>query len=272
MNNNETITERQQRELEYHREHARLNKEILEKPVNFDVIFNKNRRWWNASWEMYTYLLNKGLKGKNVLVMGCGFGDDAFRLSKAGANVKGFDLSPESLLIARKLAEKENLDIEFQEMPAEQLKYDDDYFDIVVARDILHHVEIPLSISEIRRVSKPGAIFCFNEVYSHSITDKIRNSDFVDKWLYPKMVGFVYEGKKPYITEDERKLTEKDINQLLSSMLEPEIKKYFNFIVTRIIPDKFLALRKLDRILLIILSPISYILGGRVLVGGVLKK
>jgi len=272
VNSKETITERQRRELEYHREQAELHKGILEHSFSFDVVLNKKRRWWNAHWEMYTYLLSKELQGKNVLVIGCGFGQDALYLSKAGANVKAFDLSPESIFIARELAGREDLEIEFQEMPAERLDYDNDYFDIVVARDILHHVNIPESIREILRTSKPGAIFCFNEVYSHSITDTIRRSNFVDKWLYQKMTKFVYEGEKPYITEDERKLTEKDVSIFLSLMLEPEINKYFNFIVTRILPDKHLALSKLDRLMLILLSPISYVLGGRVLVGGVLKK
>jgi len=46
--------------------------------------------------------------------------------------------------------------------------YENDYFDIIVARDILHHIEIPESVSEIIRVSKSGAVFCFNEVYSDS--------------------------------------------------------------------------------------------------------
>ena len=197
----ETMTERQKRELEYHREHAELHKNILEKPFSFDVVTNDNRRWWNAHWEMYTYLMSKNLRCKNVLVIGCGFGDDALYLSKCGANVKAFDLSPESLFIARELSIREKLDVEFQEMPAEKLKYADNYFDIVVARDILHHVDIPESISEIVRVSKPGAIFCFNEVYSHSITDRVRHSSFVEKWLYPKMTKFVYGEQKPYITE-----------------------------------------------------------------------
>ncbi len=272
MNEIEPMTERQQRELEYHKEHAKSHKDILEKPFSFDVVTNDNRRWWNAHWEMYTYLISKNLNGKNVLVIGCGFGDDALYLSKCGANVKAFDLSPESLFIAQELSLREGLDIEFQEIPAENLDYTDNYFDIVVARDILHHVDIPESISEIIRVSKPGAIFCFNEVYSHSVTDRIRHSSFVENWLYPKMVRFVYKNKKPYITEDERKLTELDVKAFINTMEKPEVKKYFNFIVTRIIPDKYLFLRKLDRILLMILSPISSILGGRVLVAGELKK
>ena len=271
-NNIESMTERQKHELEYHRDVAELHKDFLKKSFSFDVVTNKNRRWWNAHWEMYTYLLSKDLKGKNVLVVGCGLGSDALDLAKCGADVKAFDLSPESLFIARKLSAKEGLDIEYQEMSAEKLNYENNYFDIVVARDILHHVDIPESINEIIRVSKPGAIFCFNEVYTHSILDRIRHSNFVENWLYPKMVNFVYNGEKPYITEDERKLTEKDIEALIAIMIRPEIKKYFSFIITRIIPDKYLALRKLDRALLIILSPISYILGGRVLVAGKLKK
>ena len=44
MINNEDLTERQLREMEYHKEHADLNKEILERPFSFDVIFNKKRR------------------------------------------------------------------------------------------------------------------------------------------------------------------------------------------------------------------------------------
>jgi len=272
MNDKESMTERQKRELEYHRVHAELYKDILEQPFSFDVITNENRRWWNAHWEMYTYLMSKNLRGKNVLVIGCGFGADALYLSKCGANVKAFDLSPESLFIAQELSVRENLDIEFQETPAEKLNYADNYFDIVVARDILHHVDIPESISEVIRVSKSGAIFCFNEVYSHSITDRIRHSSFVENWLYPKMTKFVYGEQKPYITEDERKLTEIDVKVFIAMMKRPEIHKYFNFVVTRIIPDKYLSLRKLDRALLIVLSPISFILGGRVLVAGELKK
>ena len=272
MDDMEQLTERQQRELEYHREHAKQHMALLEKPVNFSIVLSEDRRWWNASWEMYTYLRNKDIKGKNVLVVGCGFGDDALFLAKCGANVKAFDLSPESLLIAGKRAEKEDLDIEFKEMPAEKLEYENDFFDFVIARDILHHVDIPKSMNEILRISKPGAIFCFNEVYSHSITHRIRYSNFVDKWLYPKLVNFVYAGNKPYITEDERKLTEQDINVIAASMAKPEMEKYFNFFIGRLLPDKWFFLVKLDRLLLYLLSPIAKFLGARVLIAGTLKK
>ena len=51
-----------------------------------------------------------------------------------------FDLSPDSFAIA--LAQFEHLDIAFAEMAAETLDYEDDFFDAIVARDILHHVDV----------------------------------------------------------------------------------------------------------------------------------
>ncbi|WP_264696321.1 class I SAM-dependent methyltransferase [Candidatus Nitrosacidococcus sp. I8] len=53
--------------------------------------------------------------------MGCGFDDDALRLAKLSARVSAFDLSPDSLEIAKALALKEELEIDFREMLAERM-------------------------------------------------------------------------------------------------------------------------------------------------------
>lgn len=271
QDSNLELTDRQQRELDYHREYAEDNREMLNEPFNFDVVESGPRRWWNQYWAMFTYLLNKDLTGKNVLVIGCGFGEDALNLAKAGANVKAFDLSPESVEISRQRAAKEGLDIEFRQMVAEKLDYEDNYFEVIVARDILHHVEIPAAFNEIMRVSKPGGILCFNEIYSHSLLHRIRYSKFIDQWLYPKMISFVHGSDKPYITEDEERLTEKEVNLLLSKMGSIEEKQYFNAVITRLIPDRFPLLSKIDHKILGLLSPIAHTLGSRVLIGGVIK-
>lgn len=214
---------------------------------------------------MYEYIVNCDLKDKRVLVVGCGFGDDALRLAKLGAKVSAFDLSPDSLEIAGALASREGLDILFEEMPAEKMLYEDDTFDYIVSRDILHHVDIPRTMREIVRVAKPGAIFVVNEIYSHSITDKIRHSTLVEKVLYPKMQRIIYGPGKPYITEDERKLSESDLSEIMKP-LEPRLfTKYFNFLVTRVIPDRFEKFAKADRLLLRLVHPIAHLLAGRVL-------
>ena len=269
---NTKLTERQQREFDYHKEHAKLHQSVLSSPFSWDVLKQPDSRWWNAYWGMYEYLVNCDLKDKRVLVVGCGFGDDALRLAKLGAKVSAFDLSPDSLQIAKALALREGLEIAFEEMPAEKMSYKDNSFDFILARDILHHVDIPNTMSEIVRVAKPDAIFLVNEIYSHSLTDKIRHSVLVEKVLYPKMRRLIYGPGKPYITEDERKLSESDLKQIMTPLQACLFTKYFNFLVTRVIPDRYETLAQLDRVLLCILHPIGHLLAGRVLFSARISK
>jgi ubiquinone/menaquinone biosynthesis C-methylase UbiE len=266
------FSERQQRELEYHRNRAAEHASILEKPYSWDILDNPSRRWWNGYWQMYAHLIRLNLKGQKVLVVGCGFGDDALRLAKLGAEVYAFDLSPESLMIARSLALREGLTVRFEEMAAESLRYDSDFFDCVVARDILHHVEIARAMREIARVSKRGASFVMYEVYSHSVTGHIRCSRLVESYIYPAMKRFIYGPGTPYITEDERKLTETDLANILKLLAAVDVERHFNVIVNRIVPEKFDALAKFDRFLLICARPFGRILTGRILLVGKVSK
>lgn len=262
---NTTLTERQQRERDYHREHARLHAGALAQPFSFAVLERPQRRWWNAYWSLYGYLSGCNLAGKDVLVVGCGFGDDALRLAKLGARVTAFDLSPDSLRIARALAAREKLAVQFDEMPAEHMRYADNTFDCVVCRDILHHVDIPATMQEIVRVARPGALFVADEIYSHSMTDRIRHAWLVERVLYPKMQRFIYGPAKPYITADERKLNERDLRLIQQPLGPLLLHKYFNFLVTRIVPDGIALLAKGDRIALCCLRPLAHLLAGRVL-------
>lgn len=266
------LTDRQRRELEYHREHAKNGEKLLHKPMSWDVLDNPARRWWNAYWRMFAYLLRSELPGRRVLVVGCGFGEDAIRLAKVGAKVSAFDLSNDSLAIARKLSEREGLDIAFDQMASEQLHYPDNSFDCILLRDILHHVDIHRTMRELVRVAKPNALVVINEIYSHSITERIRRSRVVERLLYPAMRRFIYGTTSPYITEDERKLTEVDLAEISSHLQSRDLNEYFNFLVTRIIPDRYAALAKFDRILLITLKPFGHLLGGRVLLSARVRK
>jgi ubiquinone/menaquinone biosynthesis C-methylase UbiE len=266
------LTERQQNELDYHKERAREHAGVLNNPFSWAVLENPSSIWWNAYWSMYAQLSSLDLKGKKVLVVGCGFGDDALRIAKLGADVYAFDLSPDSLSIAQQLAEREELSVSFKQMPAETLDYENDFFDVILARDILHHVDIPLAIAEIARVAKPGAVFVVNEIYSHSFTEKIRRSAFIEKFLYPRMQKLIYGPGKPYITEDERKLSESDMQIITGAIGKIEVKRYFNFLVNRVIPDRFDILCKLDRTLMIVLKPIGSLLAGRILLSGTISK
>ncbi|MCI0336592.1 MAG: class I SAM-dependent methyltransferase [Acidobacteria bacterium] len=269
---NTELTDRQQRELDYHREHAKEHRWILDSPFSWEVLQDPGKRWWNAYWEMYAYLAECDLKGKSVLIVGCGFGHDALLIAKLGASVSAFDLSPDSLQIARELAIREGLQIAFDEMPAEHMRYEDSTFDYIIAQDILHHVDIPRTMGEIVRVAKPNAVLVVNEIYSHSVTDKIRRSSLVKKVLYPRMQRLIYGPGKPYITEDERKLSELDLMEIIKPLQSIQFEKHFNFLVTRVVPHRFELLCKVDRLLLRLLQPIGRLLAGRVLFSACVSK
>lgn len=263
------LTDRQAREVAYHREHAKLHADMLGRPMDWAVLETPQRRWFNPYWRMWALLKEVDLRGKRVLVVGCGFGDDALRLAKLGAEVFAFDLSPDSLQLARQLAERERLQIDFRELPAESLDYPDKFFHVVVCRDILHHVDIPATVHELRRVSNPGAVWVVNEIYSHLWTERLRRSRFVEGWLYPKVQRVIYGPGRPYITADERKMNQRDM-ALVVDGLNVRHQLHFNFLVTRILPEMdFLA--RVDRALLAALRPLGALLAGRVIVVGVAR-
>jgi ubiquinone/menaquinone biosynthesis C-methylase UbiE len=264
------LSDRQLREVEYHKDHAAKSMaQGLSVPC--DLLAPHRRRWWNASWAMYTRLLKADLRGKNVLVPGCGFGEDAVRLARMGARVFAFDLSPDMLAVARELTRREGADVAFSQMPAERLDYADGFADCIVVRDVLHHVDITPAMRELTRVAAPGAMFLANEVYSHSFTDRIRYSWLVISRLYPQMVDYVYGGAKPYITADERKLNEADIRQVQTHLTNWRCE-YFSCLVTRLLPPTWTTLAKCDRLMLKALGPAAGLLAGRVLLTGHIGK
>ena len=268
----DNLTDRQRRELEYHKGHA-ASLPRADRPVNFNIVTSPKRRWWNAYWSVWTFLRDISLQGKRVLVVGCGAGDDALYFAKLGATVSAFDLSAEMLALGVQRAKQCGLSISFEQMPAEKMAYEANTFDLIFARDILHHVDIPATMEEVVRVSKPGTIFIMDEIYSHSITDVIRHSWIVEKLLYPKMTGFIYKGSKPYITEDERKMSEQDVARVTTRLSHVHIRNFYNMAVTRMLPDTFTTVAKLKfRIALMILGPLGRFGGGRIVLVGTLRK
>ena len=264
-------TDRQRREVEYHKSYA-ASLPNANQPINFDVVTSSSRRWWNGYWSMWRLLRGMPLQNMRVLVVGCGAGADALYFAKLGANVSGFDLSPDMLERAIHKAASNGLSVAFEKMPAEKLSYPSDTFDLVLAHDILHHVEIDLTMDEIVRVSKPGAVFVMNEIYSHSITDVIRRSWVVEKVLYPKMTRFIYKGEDPYITKDERKMSEHDVAKVTARLSRIANRRYYNMFVTRLVPDRFRILNILDRLALKFLGPLGGVVAGRVVLVGLLEK
>jgi len=96
-------------------------------------------------------------KGKRVLEIGCGIGTDGARFTREGAYYIGLDLSPRSVLLAKKNFEGRNLSAGLLVSDAESLPFRDGAFDYVYSCGVLHHTpDIGKAVAEIHRALRPG--------------------------------------------------------------------------------------------------------------------
>lgn len=94
---------------------------------------------------------------KRVLDVGCGNGYVLSKYAKEGAEVYGIDITPTAIQLCEKRFDYFELKGDFREANAEQLPFEDNYFDCVCSMGVLHHVpNTEKAISEIFRVLKPG--------------------------------------------------------------------------------------------------------------------
>lgn len=98
----------------------------------------------------------ESLKNKLVLNIGCGAGDEALMLSRAGATCFAMDITLPAAQAANSLLGKVGGGIGFQ-ADARHLPFPSGSIDFVYSSGVLHHsADIKKSISEIYRVLKPG--------------------------------------------------------------------------------------------------------------------
>lgn len=100
------------------------------------------------------------LRGKSVLCVGCGTGEECSYLAERGAKkVVGIDISANLIDYAKQSYPK----LEFQVMDMENIQFPDESFDYIYSSLTLHYVEDWVKpLKEIRRVLKPKGIFLFS--------------------------------------------------------------------------------------------------------------
>ena len=104
--------------------------------------------------------------GDHVLDVGCGTGDLALAAKTAvGASgtVYGIDPSPEMIARARRKADLNAMDVQFQTGVIEKLAFPDNEFDVVLISFVIHHLPgddlKAQGLAEVFRILRPGGRF-----------------------------------------------------------------------------------------------------------------
>ena len=137
-----------------------------------EKIIQANPLWTNMKYysierksrNVVTDWFSNNCKDKKVLDYCCGNGDDSFIIAGKGATeVIGIDLSQVSIDNCSQVALSEGLGdrTSFYVMDAEDLKFEDNYFDVITEYGVLHHLDLKKAYSELSRVLKPdGKCIC----------------------------------------------------------------------------------------------------------------
>lgn len=122
----------------------------------YDKLREKNESPGFAS-EFHEYA---DFKGKRVLDIGCGNGYVLSRYAAQGAEAQGVDISSQAVTICRKRFQLYGLRGSFLQANAEELPFENNFFDCVSSMGVLHHVpDTQRAVAEIFRVLKPGGRF-----------------------------------------------------------------------------------------------------------------
>ena len=137
------------------------------------------------------------LSGKRILDTGCGAGESAVFFALRGARVTAIDISEGQIGVARELAKRNGVDIEFHRLPLENIGSLNRSFDLIYGNGVLHHVDLIKSAAVIGKVLASDGKAAFIEPLSHNPVI----------WIYRKMAESVR-------TPTEKPLSMKDIKKL----------------------------------------------------------
>jgi 2-polyprenyl-3-methyl-5-hydroxy-6-metoxy-1,4-benzoquinol methylase len=215
-----SLTERQKREREFYETFSQHNPVCQ---VTFDPVLGERKRPENSYWYVAELAqLHFRSSDQRLLDFGCGQGYNAMQFAKIGYLVYGFDISPANVDCAKRLAQTYDFEArtKFSVGAAEALDYPNEFFDLIVGMDILHHVEVDQAITECARVLKPGGVTIFHEPVRVPIFDALRETR-LGTWLAPNSASIEH-----HITEDERKLFKSELESIKRRYQSSDEKRF----------------------------------------------
>jgi ubiquinone/menaquinone biosynthesis C-methylase UbiE len=110
-------------------------------------------------------------RGKRVLLYGCGAALGAKDFVEAGAaSIVGFDISAAEIELGQQIARERGYAdaIDLKVADAHETGLPDDAFDLIMGTAILHHLDVRLALTELRRILAPGGRAVFLEPLAHN--------------------------------------------------------------------------------------------------------
>lgn len=177
----------------------------------------------------YSLLVSQVKKGHRVLDIGCGTGSLTIKAAQKGAVVKGIDVNPQMLAIAKTKASALGLTVELVEMGVAELGTElPEQYNVVMSSlcfSELTEDELRYTLKQVTRILKPGGLFLVaDEVVPETTLKKVTS------WIIrvPLMILTLLIAQT--ITTPVKNLPEKikDAGIIIQSV---ELSKMENFII-----------------------------------------
>jgi ubiquinone/menaquinone biosynthesis C-methylase UbiE len=176
-------------------------KELVEACYYDSPLLECAERFYNSNeWQATLSYLPSNLGNGIVLDIGAGRGIASYALAKDGWKVTSLEPDPSNLVGAgaiRELSKDSNLDISITMSMGEALPFEDETYDVVYLRQVLHHANnLQQLCNEVQRVLKKGGIFI--AVREHVID---KHSD-LQKFFNIHPLHNLYGGENAYLLKE----------------------------------------------------------------------
>ncbi|MGH9434144.1 MAG: class I SAM-dependent methyltransferase, partial [Terriglobia bacterium] len=111
----------------------------------------------------YAFHLLGDIRGKTILDVGCGGGENSILLAHRGATVLSLDISQDLCQVASRRMEVNGFVPRALAASAHSLPLPDGSVDVVFGAAVLHHLELKAASQEIFRIVRPGGWLIFSE-------------------------------------------------------------------------------------------------------------
>ena len=181
--------------------------------------YNTNK----IDWDKWCFQKMNLTEGSKILELGCGVGKLWIKnkeLIDKNSEIILSDFSPNMLKCAKNNLENLDYKFKYKKINAEDIPYDDESFDVVIAEHMLYFVtDIEKALSEIKRVLKPNGIFYVTTNSCNSMIELNKLAEKFDPNLDINNNGL----SSRFDLENGEKMLKKYFNNIESEILEGKI-------------------------------------------------